>query len=103
METTTKVNSCFNLGQIFQIAQKSADHIRKAATPKKTVFEVLNENLTAEEMKVVGKFLTVNKASQFSNGIKSALTSMFDWNRTAPSVNRDYWANIYSRFERGND
>lgn len=73
----------------------SIESLKKLTTNAKTLSQVLEENLSDEELHRINKYITVSQSTMECNSIQDALT--FNWSAT--SEGRDYWANVFSRFE----
>ena len=86
----------FNLSPVNDLLSRSIKHLQKLIDRKKTLCEVLEDNLTDEEFQNIGKYITIAEASKECTSILAAL-STFNWSATEEG--RAYWGKVYSRFE----
>jgi hypothetical protein len=90
-------NQQFEMTSIAEVMNKSFAALCKLTERKKTLAEVLEDNLTDEEFTKICKYITVSEAGKECKSIDEALCS-FHWSATKEG--RAYWAKVYARFEK---
>ena len=84
------------MSPITNLLEWSIESLKKLTKHAKTLSEVLEDNLTEEELKRIYKYITVSESTEECTSIRQALCK-FRWSETMEG--RDYWAKVYSRFE----
>lgn len=86
----------FDLSTINDLLSRSVAHLQKLIDSKKSLCEVLEDNLTEVEFKNICKYITVDESRKECGSIQEAL-STFNWSATKEG--RPYWSKVFSRFE----
>jgi len=93
---TNQTASQFTMSPIDNLLSWSIESLKKLTKHAKTLSEVLEDNLTDDELKRIYKYITVSESTKECSSIRQALC-VFRWSETMEG--REYWAKVYSRFE----